>query len=208
MWIHDTPQSQHDAGTDQIGFAMLIPLDASWGFHATELSSISLKMFSNRPLVDGDQDMLISFSVAGEQFFSLNINMDNNDANQIYPQSGDDLAKGNVSALVNEDNGLKRYEKTSDSNFQDIDGTVGQNAWPMHFELLNDPLNDTLRVRITNPSITDDADVQSVTFSSSFATEQGMQIFFDGDDWDETPIAWTRFELEYFTSEPTVAPTS
>lgn len=77
--------------------------------------------------------------------------------------------------------------------------------WPLHFEITNDPINDTTKYRC----ILHDKTLE-ITFLSSFLTEEGMSIYIMNEASDNKPFDIHSIEMTYsFTTlPPTPSPTA
>ena len=200
----------------QDNWPMLLNLNTSWGFHSNEESIITLTLSGNNP-TGTDEDIYIAFSVGDSQYFAIFFTLDNNlpgDAdNPIWPNCGDPLQSGSVyEQVVNEEfTTNNRFGNVMLSGWEYLSDTSGDmdNGMPITITLRNQPNLDRLIITVESGA---SANTQTCTFTSSFDTNQGMQIYFAGDgDAGETTVTFDQIDITYsfdLTYDPTMDPSS
>ena len=186
----------------QIGFHMLVNLSStSWGFHPTLTSHLTYSINSTTPETRPDKDLVISFSVDDSQYFTIILIIDNHLGNGRWPDSNDLLATGSVNSIVNQ---YQPYEWVYDRQSKASGGTLTSpfdndnydddvpNAWPISISIENRPSTNLVYVSL-QPNAGVPSYIQSCLFTTSFQTEQGMQIYIGGDDNPDDLISITQF---------------
>ena len=212
----------------QIGYALHVSLNNSWGFDSNFVSIMEITIDGENWVGDDqDIDLCIAFSVNDSQYVSLYTRLDNIDNDRIYPNcttsSITPIGQGNINELVSRDININRGLKSM--NNITIDGQYGYLMlpaaphtinrsidWPLKYTLRNDPDNDKLIVSFTNEAWQEpdkDIVIQQCVYSS-FQTNQGLDIYIAGDDNYEN-LGIHQITIDYtngITNSPTLDPTS
>ena len=213
-----------NSNTYQRGYHLEISLDNSWGFHPTKPSTISITMHSDTNLnSQSDLDLIATFSVNSNQYFSYFIALDERNPNQIYPECIDanpptqSIANGDVKSCVESSYcssaGCSERDckalggSNHDTVFPSNTANNKDNAFPMTIALENDPISGESYTRISTPSWNEWT--QGCGFGEAFATNSGLQIYLALDD-DGEQLQFQEFYITYSydTDSPTTEPTS
>ena len=187
--------------TTQKKFDLHLKLDDTLAF-INGSNNISLDIYGNTTLPTAnwlDLDLLVAFSVDGNEYISVAIRLDNIQRNMIYPRCATDpslpaaTAVGaiNQSMASTQDRWRTAIVTTSNSNTDAWMQPPYQdkiNGWPLTFELFNDPISNRLQFSFTN-----DGWKQTCHFHS-FTTNRGLDIFMALEDNTEQ-ISLTEMDI-------------
>ena len=186
----------------QNNWPMLINLDSSsWGFHESLDSTITMTL-SGSNSVEPDEDLLLAFSVNGNQYIGLMLTLDNNTpdpddggyCDNIMSACYEAIPSGDVYAnVVNQ-----AYSDSRQGNLFHTGYNCGspemRNYWPTTISITNRPSDDEVLLKISNPST---HNTQNCTFLSSFVPNSGMQIYIGGDNDKQDPVTFDQINVTY-----------
>eukprot|EP01084_Bolivina_argentea_P175964 304591_1 len=202
---HINPVTQDD--TD-----LKIDLNNEWGFHSSVESTIHLVIDGFTPNVTIQEGkVLILFAVDNRQYFSMFIPLENGQAWKSYPSfKNKPLAVSNdvVSDIITLSDSM-RYHRISNSTYvKDNWVQIGSGIWyktalewPLNIQITNDPINDETHYKCFLPN-----KILSVTYTTSFVTNKGMDIYIMNDASDGKPFDIYSIDVSYtyFTESPTL----
>ena len=184
-----------------------IEMTREWGFHPDVPSTLSVDINGSTPVnstTSDDGEFLILFSVNDTQYFSVVVMLETGQAWASYPGWENNTLATTDSVLVDIISPSEpiRFHRVSNNDQWD---QIGPGSWykkalqwPLHFEITNDPINDTTNYRCFLPDKT-----LEITFSSSFMAEQGMSIYIMNEASDNKPFDIHSIEMTYsFTTLP------
>eukprot|EP01084_Bolivina_argentea_P225291 380753_1 len=161
-------------------FQMEISLSNKFGFSDKYKSILQFTIYGTGGTIN--LDPVISFSVDSNEYWSSLLMMDNDNKNRIIICDTSDnptekLLTGNVKAKVQ-----SVSKALSDSV---LDGSWGywkprsasssdDNAWPIIYKIVNDPILNEMFVSITNPKR---LNTQKCGFGQAFTADKGLQIY-------------------------------
>ena len=203
----------HIDPTSQYGSDIEINMNHEWGFHPDVQSTINLRIdgFTSN-LTEDDGEILILFGVGDKQYFATFISLEEDQSWKTYP-GWNALPLATTDSIVADIIHLSqptRYHRVSGSN-SSMDNWVNIGTeswynnpleWPLNIEIINNPITNTTTYRLPDQGLT-------VTFATSFATNQGMNVYImkDASDGEFFDIYSIDVTYTYYTETPTNAPT-
>ena len=193
---------------DETGFNMRLTLPSTnYAWLPDIPSNLTLLIDSNQEL-SPNMDLLLTFSIGTNQYFSLLLSLDNDFNNKISPPKSQALLTGNVYSIVNNASGTRRsklgFGTSADYNLQPPNENGQDNLWPFTIEINNDPLHNEIEVEMYNQGAGIN---QFVSLSGHFATNEDTHIYIASDNAN-TDIAISHFDIQYSYEPTTGLPTS
>ena len=150
--------------TTQKNFDLHLGLDDTLAF-INRSNNITLDIYGNTTLPSPiDLDLLVAFSVDGNEYISVAIRLDNIQRNMIYPGCATDpqlaaTALGNINQSMTFTqrrwNTLNMPATNANTKVQMKPPYEDKiNGWPLRFQLFNDPLSNRLQFSFTNNGLT------------------------------------------------------
>ena len=198
-----------------------IIMNNEWGFHPDVESTISLRIDGFTPnITEDDGQLLILFGVGDKQYFATFISLAQGEAWKSYPSwsanapdpgprvplaTTDSIA----SDIIYRDQPSRYHRLSAGNSTMDNWVNIGPGSgyknllhWPLNIEIINNPITNTTTYVLPDQGL-------NVIFATSFATNQGMNIYImnDASDGRWFDIYSIDVIYTYYTETPSNAPT-